>query len=356
VNRLKEKLLRLIHAQGPISIAQYMAMALTDPEDGYYIKRDPLGRDFITAPEVSQIFGELIGLFFVQAWEDRGRPDKFRLVELGPGRGTLMADLLRAARIRPGFGAAADITLIEASPVLREIQARTLAGTKVEWGRDLHDVPHDAPLFLFANEFFDALPIHQFIRRQGRWCERMVDADGGDLIFASAPDPVPDSIIPAHLRDAAEGAIFEASPASQAMAYDMARRISEKQGAALVIDYGHPSSSTGDTFQAVKANRFFDPLSEPGEADLTAHVDFAALGVAARNAGGYVFGPESQGSFLESLGIHARADRLRRAGPDDAAEFDSAVDRLINPLQMGMLFKVMAICDNSSPGVPGFSC
>ena len=356
MNRLKEKLLRLIHAQGPISIAQYMAMALTDPEDGYYMRRDPLGRDFITAPEVSQIFGELIGLFFVQAWEGRGRPDRFHLVELGPGRGTLMADLLRAARIRPEFGDAADIVLIEVSPVLRGIQAKTLAGTKVEWGRDLRDVPQDAPFFLVANEYFDALPIHQFIRQQGRWRERMVSADGGDLIFAATPDPVPDSIIPVHLRGAAEGAIFEISSASQAMAHDITRHIAEAGGAALVIDYGHAPSSIGDTFQAVKANRFFDPLSEPGEADLTAHVDFAALGAAAREAGGYVLGPEPQGSFLELLGIHARAERLKRAAPDDAAEINQAVDRLLNPLQMGMLFKVMAICEDSSPGVPGFSC
>jgi len=356
VNAAKEKLLRLIRAQGPISIAHYMAIALTDPEFGYYMQRDPLGRDFITAPEVSQIFGELIGLFFVQAWEDRGRPDRFHLVELGPGRGTLMADVLRAAKIRPGFGEAAQIALIEASPVLRDIQAKTLAGTEATWIRDLRDVPHDAPLFLVANEFFDALPVHQFIRLNGRWRERMVSADGDVLTFAATPDPVPDSIIPIHLRDSSEGAIFEASPASQAIAGDIARRITETDGAALVIDYGHALSAIGDTFQAVRANRFFDPLSDPGEADLTCHVDFAALGAAAREAEGYLFGPEPQGSFLELLGIHARAERLRHAAPDNSAEINQAVDRLINPLQMGMLFKVMAICEDSSPGVPGFSC
>ncbi len=356
MNATKERLLRLIRAQGPISIAHYMAVALTDPEGGYYMRRDPLGRDFITAPEVSQIFGELIGLFFVQAWEDRGRPNRFHLVELGPGRGTLMADLLRAAKIRPGFGDAADIALIEASPVLRDIQAKTLVGTKVEWARDLREVRADAPLFLLANEFFDALPVHQFIRLNGRWHERMVSADGDVLTFAATPDPVPDSIIPAHLRDAREGAVFETSPASQAIARDIALRIGETDGAALVIDYGHAPSGIGDTFQAVKANRFFDPLSEPGEADLSCHVDFAALCAAAREAEGYVFGPEPQGSFLELLGIQARAERLKRAAPDSAAEINQAVDRLINPLQMGMLFKVMAICEDRSPGVPGFSC
>jgi NADH dehydrogenase [ubiquinone] 1 alpha subcomplex assembly factor 7 len=180
--------------------------------------------------------------------------------------------------------------------------------------------------------------------------------DGDDLIFAATPDPVPDSIIPVPLRNAPEGAVFEASPASQAIAQDIARRIGETDGAALVIDYGHAPSSIGDTFQAVKGNRFFDPLSEPGEADLTCHVDFGALGSAAREAEGYVFGPEPQGSFLELLGIHTRAERLRHAAPNDAAGINQAVDRLINPLQMGMLFKVMAICEDRSPGVPGFSC
>ena len=356
MNATKEKILRLIRTQGPISVAQYMAMALTDPEGGYYMTRDPLGRDFVTAPEVSQIFGELIGLFFVQAWEDRGRPAKFHLVELGPGRGTLMADMLRAAKIRPAFTSAAQITFIEASPVLREVQARTFTDAQVAWRKDLRDVPEDAPVFLIANEFFDALPIHQFLRRHGRWRERMVGADGDKLIFTATPDAVPDSIIPVHLRDAPEGAVFETSPASQAIAQDIARRIREAGGAALVIDYGHASASLGDTFQAVKANRFSDPLSEPGEADLTAHVDFAALGTAAREAEGYVFGPEPQGSFLESLGIHTRAERLRRAAPAQTAEINQALDRLINPLQMGMLFNVMAICEDRSPGVPGFSC
>ena len=356
MNATKEKLLRLIRAQGPISIAHYMGIALTDPESGYYMGRDPLGRDFITAPEVSQIFGELIGLFFVRAWEDRGRPERFHLVELGPGRGTLMVDLLRAAKIRPAFTDAAHITLLEASPVLREVQAKTLTGRQIAWVKDLREVPVDAPLFLIANEFFDALPVHQFIRLNGRWHERVVNVDGDDLTFAATPDPVPDSIIPVPLRNAPEGAVFETSPASQAITHDIARRIAQTDGVALVIDYGHPCASIGDTFQAVKENRFFDPLSEPGEADLTCHVDFDALGAAAREAEGYVFGPEPQGSFLELLGIHARAERLKHAAPDDAAEINQAVDRLINPLQMGMLFKVMAICEDRSPAVPGFSC
>jgi NADH dehydrogenase [ubiquinone] 1 alpha subcomplex assembly factor 7 len=356
VNATKERLLRLIRAQGPISIAHYMAIALTDPEGGYYMGRDPLGRDFITAPEVSQIFGELIGLFFVQAWEDRGRPKRFHLVELGPGRGTLMADLLRAAKIRPGFAGAAQISLVEASPVFREVQKKTLADVQFSWGKDLREVPDDAPLFLIANEFFDALPIHQFLRLGGGWHERMVGAEGEELIFVAAPDLVPESLFPAHLRDAPEGSMFETSPATQAIVQEIGRRVAQNGGAALIIDYGHTKSGLGDSLQAVKAHAYANPLSEPGEADLTAHVDFAALGAAARDADGYVFGPEPQGSFLELLGIHSRAERLRRAAPDRAPEINQAVDRLINPLQMGMLFKVMAICEDRSPGVPGFSC
>jgi NADH dehydrogenase [ubiquinone] 1 alpha subcomplex assembly factor 7 len=356
VNATKEKLLGLIRAQGPISIAHYMAIALTDPESGYYMGHDPLGRDFITAPEVSQIFGELIGLFFVQAWEDRGQPGRFHLVELGPGRGTLMMDLLRAAKVRPGFGAAAEIVLIEASPVLRDVQAKTLAGIETIWAQDLREVPDDAPLFLIANEFFDALPIHQFVRRGGRWQERMVDAEGEELIFVTAPDPVPESLMPVHIRDAAEGSTFETSPATQALVQEIGRRVAQSGGVALIIDYGHTSSELGDTFQAVKAHAYANPLAEPGEADLTAHVDFDALCAATRAADGHVLGPVSQKSFLDSLGIGLRAQRLKRVAPGESGAIDATVDRLTNPRQMGTLFKVLAISDGHPRELPGFSC
>jgi NADH dehydrogenase [ubiquinone] 1 alpha subcomplex assembly factor 7 len=356
VSATKEKLLRFIRAQGPISIAHYMAIALTDPKSGYYMGRDPLGRDFITAPEVSQIFGELIGLFFVQAWEDRGQAGRFHLVELGPGRGTLMMDLLRAAKVRPDFGAAAEIVLIEASSVLRDVQAKTLAGIEAIWAEDLCDVPDDAPLFLIANEFFDALPIHQFVRLAGRWHERLVDAEGGELIFVAAPDPVPESFMPVHIRDAAEGSIFETSPATQALVQEIARRVAQSGGAALIIDYGHTSSGLGDTFQAVKAHAYANPLSEPGEADLSAHVDFDALSTAARAANAHVLGPVSQRSFLDSLGIGLRAQRLKRVAPGESAAIDATVDRLINPQHMGTLFKVLAISHEYFRELPGFSC
>jgi NADH dehydrogenase [ubiquinone] 1 alpha subcomplex assembly factor 7 len=354
VTGLKDKLLRLIHAKGPISIAHYMQIALTDPEHGYYMGRDPLGRDFITAPEVSQMFGELLGLFFVQVWEDRGRSGTVHLVELGPGRGTLMADMLRAAKIRPGFVAAARIHLVEISPALRGAQEKTLEHLQIAWARDLAEVPQDAPLFLVANEFFDALPVHQFIRCGGAWRERMVSVSGQDLIFAATPDAVPGSIIPAGLRDAPEGAIFETSPASHAIVRDIARRIAQTGGVALILDYGPSAFGLGNTLQAVQAHRHIEPLGEPGEADLTCHVDFAALAAAAGAQRAQIFGPLTQAAFLESLGIRARAQALKSAAPQQAAAIDAALDRLIGAEQMGTLFKVLALAapDTSLPGFP----
>jgi SAM-dependent MidA family methyltransferase len=265
-----------------------------------------------------------------------------------------MMDLLRAAKVRPDFGAAAEIALIEASPILRDVQAKTLAGIDVIWVQDLREVPNDAPLFLIANEFFDALPIHQFVRLGGRWHERMVGAEGEELIFVAAPDSVPDSFVP--VRDAPEGSVFETSPGTQALAQEIGHRIAQSGGAALIVDYGHAESAPGETLQAVKAHAYADPLCEPGEADLTAHVDFAALSTAARAADAHVLGPVSQSSFLDSLGIGVRAERLKTVVPGEAAAIDVAVDRLVNPRQMGTLFKVLAISDGYFRELPGFSC
>lgn len=356
MSALKDKILRLIRAQGPISVSQYMQIALGDPVSGYYMRADPIGRDFITAPEVSQIFGELIGLFFVQAWEDRGRPEKFHLVELGPGRGTLMADMLRVAKIRPAFLEAAQISLVETSPALRAVQQKTLAGTRVEWRSHFGDVPKDAPLFLVANEFFDALPARQFVRAERGWHERMITANGDTLAFALAPGVVPSEAIPAELRDSPLGAVYESSPASQAVITEITQRLLEQDGLALIVDYGHSQSGAGDTFQAVKASLYADPLAEPGDADLTFHVDFAALSRLAVDSAGQVFGPTPQGSFLSLLGIEARAEQLKRAAPAQAEQIDQAVDRLINPNAMGILFKVMAVSDGRFRHPDGFAC
>ena len=357
MSALKQRILGLIRAQGPMSIAQYMQMALLDPFGGYYALRDPFGRDFVTAPEVSQIFGELIGLFFVQAWEDRGRPAPFHLVELGPGRGTLMADMMRAAaKVRPEFAEAARIVLLEASPLLRSVQANTLKDHSPRWVLRLDEVPRDAPLFLIANEFFDALPVRQFVKCADGWRERMLGAQEDALRFVLAPDKAPASLIPEQFRGAGEGAVFEVNASAIALAGEIARRVARSGGAALIVDYGHAESGLGDTFQAVKANAFADPLAEPGEADLTAHVDFAALAQAARDADSLVFGPAPQGEFLEMLGARLRAERLKNAAPARAAEIDAAVERLTSPAQMGTLFKVMALAAPSSPPLPGFPC
>jgi NADH dehydrogenase [ubiquinone] 1 alpha subcomplex assembly factor 7 len=353
VNALKRKILALIEAQGPLTIAQYMAIALSDPERGYYMSRDPFGRDFITAPEVSQIFGELIGLFFVQAWEDRRRPKNVQLVELGPGRGTLMADMMRAAnKLRPQFVEAARITLVETSPTLRTLQAKTLGSLAVNWVSRFDDTPADGPLFLIANEFFDALPIRQFVKSERGWHERMIASDGTDLRFMLAPDVVPQSMIPASVCDAPSGSVIEVNRSATELVRRIAERIADRGGVALIIDYGHTATAAGDSFQAMKNGAYVDPLADPGEADLTAHVDFEALAVAAGEGEARTPIVPAQGEFLEALGIRARADRLKRDNPERIAEIDSAVDRLTNPKEMGTLFKALAIFEGMDQALP----
>jgi NADH dehydrogenase [ubiquinone] 1 alpha subcomplex assembly factor 7 len=361
VSALKEKILRRIASEGPITLAQYMQMALYDPQYGYYMKGDPFGvkGDFITAPEVSQIFGELIGLWFVQAWEDRGRPKRFHFVELGPGRGTLMADMLRAAKVRPAFLEAAHVSLVETSPALREIQQRTLQleMLPIAWTTRLDKITGSAPLFLVANEFLDALPITQYVKTDHGWCERLVAADGKKLVFTLSAKAETDFPIPSLSGNAPSDSIFEFSAAAQEVIGAVAKRIAQSDGAALFLDYGHERSDIGDTFQAVKAHHFTDALTGPGDADLTAHVDFEALVQIAIAAKAKVFGPLSQAVFLDALGVRVRAEMLKRKA--DAAtrtDISSAVERLINRDQMGTLFKVMALAQSSSPALPGFPC
>ena len=226
----------------------------------------------------------------------------------------------------------------------------------MQWRDHLGEVPSDAPLFLVANEFFDALPARQFVRGERGWHERMVTANEESLVFALAPAPMPPDIIPAPLRDAPLGSVYETSPASQAIVTEITQRILQQGGLALIIDYGHSQFGNGDTFQAVKDNRYADPLAEPGEADLTFHVDFAALAGAAVEAGGHACEVQTQGALLRALGINARAALLKQAAPDQAASIDAAVERLTSPTQMGSLFKTIAICEARRPGVPGFPC
>jgi NADH dehydrogenase [ubiquinone] 1 alpha subcomplex assembly factor 7 len=334
-----------------------MALALGHPRHGYYITRDPLGSagDFTTAPEISQMFGELIGLWCVDAWQAMGAPRAFRLVELGPGRGTLMADLLRAASLVPAFGAAASIWMVETSPVLARLQQRTLAAIDppVQWTDHLAHVP-DGPTLVVANEFFDALPVRQFQMTATGWRERMVGLEGERLILALAPD-APGAIASDLPRVAPVGAVAELSPDSLNLMADLAGRIASAGGAALIIDYGPAESGLGDTVQALKGHAFADVLAQPGEADLTAHVDFARLAHAARCAGAQAWGPVGQGEFLHLLGIGTRAARLAARGGKAAGEIAAAHARLTAPDQMGTLFKVLALTGRGQPAPAGFA-
>jgi SAM-dependent MidA family methyltransferase len=353
---LAERIARLIAAQGPLSIAQFMTVALHDPRSGYYATRDPFGRggDFITAPEVSQMFGELIGLWLVQAWREQGAPERARLVELGPGRGTLMADALRAAKAAPEFLDAMEVVLVEASPVLREVQREKLTGASVRWSERFDQSFTDLPLFLVANEFFDALPIRQFVLGDRGWHERMVAAVDGKLSFALAPAPNPGLAIPAVRGPAEAGAVYEVSPAATAMMEEIAGAIATHGGAALIADYGHAGTGFGDTLQAVRGHKPEAVLDNPGDADISAHVDFAALSAATAHAGAAAHGPVEQGAFLNALGIALRAEQLAHANPAEADTVAAARVRLTGSDQMGSLFRVLAVLPKSAPKPAGF--
>jgi len=347
---LAERLADRIENFGPMSVAEYMATCLTDPTDGYYTTREPFGRsgDFVTAPEVSQMFGELIGLWCVATWQQLGEPERFVLAELGPGRGTLIADALRAASVRPSFAAAADIALLEVSPALREKQQAALAGLAEPYFVESVDEIPGGPLIVIANEFFDALPIRQFVHADGQWAERMVGIDDdGKLVFgrggrvelewqaaggssAAIPPPEP-------------GSVLEIRPSGEAIAEALGARIAAEGGAALVVDYGHITPDYGDTLQAIYHQNYDDPLAHPGEADLTSHVDFSALAAAAAAAGAPPRPVLEQGALLARLGITERAQQLAEDKDDATREaIAAALARLVDEDQMGRLFKAMA--------------
>jgi NADH dehydrogenase [ubiquinone] 1 alpha subcomplex assembly factor 7 len=356
ITALSRKLARQIEATGPISIAEYMALCLGDPEHGYYTTREPFGQggDFVTSPEISQVFGELIGLWAVATWEAMGSPETFVLAELGPGRGTLMADALRAARVRPEFLKAATVALVEISPRLRVAQAEAIAPLGVEplWRDRVEDLPA-GPLIVIANEFFDALPVRQIERTAEGFAERMIGrGEKGELVFGLRPteDAAP------HVTQYGlpTGTIVELRPAATAIMATLAARIVAEGGAALVIDYGYAEPGFGDTLQALYRQLYDGALNHPGEADLTAHVDFAALARAATAEGAVAYPVTTQGEFLGVLGI---ADRVRAlaAGksPEEQQAIGVAAHRLVHPDAMGLLFKVLAI---GAPGLalPGF--
>jgi NADH dehydrogenase [ubiquinone] 1 alpha subcomplex assembly factor 7 len=352
-NELTARLVRHIRAHGPMTIAAYMAVALHDPDCGYYASRQPLGAagDFVTAPEISQIFGELIGLWCADLWQRMGRPDPVTVAELGPGRGTLMADFLRAAGAVAGLRAALRLVLVEASPVLREAQRQRLAAFSPSWVESADDLP-EGPLLLVANEFLDALPIRQLVRGPDQWGERLVAVDsGGGLCLADGPEnTLLASLVPAACRDAPAGSIVEIHPAAATLVETVAERFARQPGAALFVDYGHDGDAPGATLAAIRQHRAAGILDRPGEADLSAHVDFAALRAAASAAGAIVHGPVAQGEFLRALGAEARLGALLRHAT--AAQCDalaSGLRRLIDPAEMGTLFQAMAL---TSPGLP----
>ncbi|HEX4078783.1 MAG TPA: SAM-dependent methyltransferase [Rhizomicrobium sp.] len=358
MNALARKMARMIGTDGPLSIATFMTLALHDPQHGFYASRESIGAKgaFVTAPEISQIFGELVGLWCGQVWRDQGCPPQPRLVELGPGRGTLMQDALRALKRLPEFLAESEVVLVEGSPALQALQRAGLRDVHVaiRWVRQWDEITHDRPLFLVANEFFDALPIRQFVATERGWCERMLAlGPKGELAFALAPVPARLAVAPSR-GPAGLGAIYEVSQAAEALAETVGATVAAKGGAALLIDYGYANSGFCDTLQAVAHHAKVDVLHAPGETDLSAHVDFCALANVAQNAGARVHGPVPQRDFLRALGIDTRAARLAAENPDRAQEIACAVDRLTGEREMGTLFRTMAIVPRDAPQPPGF--
>lgn len=355
MSRLKAEIVELIRQEGPIGIGRYMALALGHPRHGYYMTRDPFGQDgdFTTAPEISQMFGELVGLWAAHVWRAMGAPSQLRLVELGPGRGTLTADMLRATRIVPGFREAVSVHLVETSPVLRRRQAATLSGVDPAW----HDNVADAlsgPVIVVANEFLDALPLDQFVMTPEGWRERLVGLDDdGDLAFGLASGRE-ESLCAA----APAGTTFEQPTLALEIVAQVAGHVASEGGAGLFVDYGSARSGFGDTLQAMKRHAFVDPLVEPGEADLTVHVDFERMGQAALKAGAALHGPATQRDFLLTLGLAQRAQALSvKADATQQAAISAAFDRLIEPGETGMgdLFKVLALSHRNLPPLPGFA-
>jgi NADH dehydrogenase [ubiquinone] 1 alpha subcomplex assembly factor 7 len=353
---LTERLANRIAATGPITVADYMASALTDPDFGYYSQARPAGTaplgaagDFTTAPEISQLFGELIGAWLIDCWHRAGSPDPVNLIELGPGRGTLMADILRVARRVPDWLKAVRLHLVELGPALRQRQAETLSEFQPHWHDTLAAVP-DGPAMLVANEFLDALPVRQLVFWDGVWRERLVgwSAEAG-FHFTLSPGPSALSLLAPREGQTAHGAVFEISPAVIAAVTEISRRVVGQGGAALLIDYGKIESGLGESLQAVRRHTMVATLESPGDADLTAHVDFGTVARIARESGAIVHGPVTQGAFLNRLGIGLRADRLRQGvNGDRAVELDRALHRLTHADAMGTLFKAVAL---TGPGM-----
>lgn len=344
---LKQRISSLIAASGPMSVAEYMALCLFDPEHGYYTTREPFGTagDFTTAPEISQMFGELVAVWLYAAWQAAGRPADPVLAEIGPGRGTLMKDMLRVLhKLDPAFVANASVSLIETSPRLRDVQKKTLADTAAEiaWHETVASLP-DAPLFIVGNELFDAIPTRQFVKTGSEWRERAIGLnEAGEPSFVAGAAMIDPTQLPPEAQGAPAGSVYEFAPARTATMEAIAERIAALGGAGLFFDYGHLRPGIGDTLQALRKHQYEDVLASPGEADLTSHVDFSALTAAAR-AHGLDAHLATQGEFLLALGLLERAGKLG-ADADEATrhKIHSEVERLAGPDAMGTLFKVLA--------------
>jgi NADH dehydrogenase [ubiquinone] 1 alpha subcomplex assembly factor 7 len=342
VSALKQRIAEIISRDGPMPVSLYMLMCLHDPRDGYYATRAGFNRDFTTAPETSQVFGELIGLWTAQEWLAAGKPARQNLIELGPGRGTMMRDMLRVARSVPDFMAALDVTLVEASPLLRATQTEALASHRIQHIDNFDSAP-PGPAIIVGNEFLDCLPIRQFVRKDSRWHERQVGLNAsGDLMFGLGPPAdLPPSLSPV-------GDEVEYAPALETLVDALSRRFAKNPGRALLIDYGPAEGSPGDTLRAYREGRQVDPLADPGTSDLTADVDFRRLRRLAEAAGLSVHGPVSQGSFLTALGAREREQALKTSNPARAAEIAQMIDKLVSPDEMGERFKLISI---GSPGL-----
>jgi NADH dehydrogenase [ubiquinone] 1 alpha subcomplex assembly factor 7 len=359
---LKDLLAARIHASGPLNLASYMQEALTHPEHGYYTTRNSIGAkgDFTTAPEISQLFGELIGLWIVDCWHQMGAPETINVIEPGPGRGTLMADALRAIRQVSTMKPA--IHLIEVSPRLIALQKELIAPQKepidATWHSSFDTVP-PGPFILVGNEFFDALPIHQFEKTTDGWAEVVVGMDTKNNRLQRELVPCPTPILvagPATIEGAPVGSIVETCPAAESIIADISARLAKHGGAALFIDYGYSAPAFGGSLQALYQGQYADPFENPGQADLTAHVNFSALATIAEDAGLARFGPTTQSQFLDRLGLPVRAASLKKnATPDQARDIDLAVHRLMAPDQMGELFKALAIAPAGRLHPAGFA-
>ena len=347
---LMDRIKRQIATDGPIGIAEYMSICLSDAHAGYYTNATPFGRegDFVTAPEISQMFGELIGVWCISMWRDMGEPARFNLVEMGPGRGTLMADLLRASAIDAGFLKAVLVHLVEISSPLRKQQAKALSkfDVQIDWVDDIQEVG-SLPTIFIGNEFLDALPFRQYVKLGSRWGERVVVVENNQLVYSIGPGLIDPSLLPAGHGDQPDGTVFEISHAREAVMEFIAQHLIVQRGAALLIDYGHLESGFGDTFQAVAKHKFANPLKSPGKVDLTSHVDFSAFRKCFLT--GTIFELSTQANFLLDLGLLERAGSLGQGKTkEEQNDIEQAVERLAGPDTMGELFKVLIASSNKS--------